>query len=45
MAWKPWIPTAEKIMIALVVLCVILIVAVVAFHLNVVPGCKASKVC
>ncbi len=45
MADQPWVPTAEKIMIAIVVLCVLAMLVVIGMHLGIVPGCKSTHVC
>jgi hypothetical protein len=37
--------SAEKMMILVVVVCLVAILAVIAMHLGVVPGCKATKIC
>jgi hypothetical protein len=45
MANQPWIASAEKIMILVVVICLLGMITVVGMHLGVIPGCKASRVC
>jgi hypothetical protein len=45
MANEPWVAAAEKIMLALVVLCLLAVLAIVGMHVGVVPGCKTTKIC
>ena len=45
MANAPWVGTAEKIMLVLVAICVLAMLAIVAMHAGIIPGCKATRVC
>ena len=35
----------EKVMLLVVAICVLAMLAVIAMHLGIVPGCKATGIC